>query len=272
MPRSSSRSCRPASSGTLDGRRRPLSFGSRVAAVPALEGSSGPETRCRVVGHVDAHPRAPLLMKPELSSGFLLPLWRHTLRRFLLDSSRAASPRPVPSRPSEVPYRSSCCHERWARRLHWATRPCSTVEFVAVLDVAIEGGPVLPWACVPTRRFSDFAVAKPFTGAHRTLWPPGRRTTPKRSTPALTFTAGPGSSHRSGSIGPARDLRRGAEAPGTGQHHRQSKTNLRLQAVASSGARRRSDSGALDAFPSSPTGTHEHQPSPGTGEAESWEV
>jgi len=211
-------------------------------------------------------------MKPELSSGFLLPLWRHTLRRFFLDSSRAASPRPVPSRPSEVPYRPSCCHERWAGCLHWATRPCSTVEFVAVLDVAIEGGPVLPWACVPTRRFSDFAVAKPFTGAHRALWPPGRRTTPKRGAPALTFTAGPGSSHRSGSIGPARDLRCGAEAPGTGQHHRQSKTNLRRQAVASSGARRRSDSGALDAFPSSPTGTREHQPSPGTGEAESWEV
>jgi len=211
-------------------------------------------------------------MKPELSSGFLLPLWRHTLRRFLLDSSRAASPRPVPSRPLEVPCRLPCFHERWAGCVLRTTRPCSTVEFVAVLDVAIEGGPILPWACVPTRCFSDFAVAKPLTGAHRKLCPSGRRTTPKRGTPALNFTAGPGSNHRSGSVGPARDRRRGAEAPGAGQHHLHSKTNLRPLAVASSGARRRGDSGALDAFPSLPTDTRVHQPSPETGEAESWEV
>jgi hypothetical protein len=59
----------------------------------------------------DAHPRAPSSMKPELSSSFLLPLWRHTLRRLLLDSSRAASPRPLPSRPTGASVSLPCCHD-----------------------------------------------------------------------------------------------------------------------------------------------------------------
>lgn len=66
-------------------------------------------------------------------------------------------------------------------------------------------------------------------------------------------------------IGPARDPCRRAEALDIGQHHRHSKTNLRALAEASSRARRRGDSGAPDAFPSSPTGTRDHRPSPGTG-------
>lgn len=101
-------------------------------------------------------------------------LWRHALRRFLLASSRAASPRPLPSRQQTVRQsRNPCCHERWGGRSLQATRPCSTVEFVVILDVAIESDPVLPWACVPSRLFAGFANAKRRSGAHQLPCPDG---------------------------------------------------------------------------------------------------
>jgi hypothetical protein len=71
----------------------------------------------------DAHPRAPLLMRLVLFSSFLLPLWRHALRRFLLASSRTASPRSVPSRLPIASSRHSCCHERRTECSQQATRP-----------------------------------------------------------------------------------------------------------------------------------------------------
>lgn len=99
--------------------------------------------------------------------------WRHALRRVLLASSRAASPRPLPSRPPPASSGHSCCHVRSGECSQRATRPCSTVEFVVVLGVAIEGGPFLPWACVQSRLFASFADAKRGSGAHRVSCPAG---------------------------------------------------------------------------------------------------
>lgn len=100
--------------------------------------------------------------------------WRHALRRFLLASSRTASPRPLPSRLQIVRQsRHPCCHERWGGRSPQATRPCSTVEFVVVPDVAIASDPFLPWACVPSRLFAGFANAKRRSGAHLMSRPGG---------------------------------------------------------------------------------------------------
>lgn len=121
----------------------------------------------------DAHPRAPLMMRLELSSSHSPSPWRHTLRRLLLASSRTASPRPMPSRPPTASSRRPCCHGSWNGRSPQTTRPCSTVEFVVVLDVAIVSDPILPWACVPSRLFAGFANAKRRSGAHLMPCPVG---------------------------------------------------------------------------------------------------
>jgi hypothetical protein len=122
----------------------------------------------------DAHPRAPLMMRLELS----LPAFSFPVAPCPSKGSPRQQPHRVTAAVALSPadcasIRHPCCHERWGGCSQQTTRPCSTVEFVAVLDVAIASGPFLPWACVPSRLFAGFANAKRRSGAHLVPCPGG---------------------------------------------------------------------------------------------------
>lgn len=99
-----------------------------------------------------------LLMRPDFLSSSFLSLWRFTLRRLLLASSRAVSPRPLPSRTfmGGLPAFPRCVRPMGAS---WR---CSTVELVVMRRVAAPDDSILPWVCVQTgavRRFVAVAGA-----------------------------------------------------------------------------------------------------------------
>lgn len=104
-------------------------------------------------------PDSVLMMRPDIVSSSFLSRWRFTLRRFLLASSRAVSPRPLPSRSfmGLTDRVAALVSDRWG-----APWLCSALEFVAIRCVAAADGPILPWVCVQTgtsRRFAAVAGA-----------------------------------------------------------------------------------------------------------------
>jgi hypothetical protein len=202
----------------------------------------------------DAHPRAPLMMRLELSSSLLLPRGATPFEGF-------SSPAAVPRHRGLCPLACRLRHpvDRVATvdgvRSLQATRPCSTVELVVALDVAIVSGPILPWACVPSRLFGGFASAKRRSGAHLMPCPVGEGDCAEAQHVHPHRHDGSGLSRRSGSDPTCAGQSPGAEAPNSCQSRHRPETDLRSLTSTSSGANRRSGYGALDDLPPLPTGS-----------------